>query len=78
MFLCLSICLNTLVLGLHQVIVLGKFTAWLALPMLWAINNAGRQWARCSEYVLVRTALYICCLMSGANQSPKRLHYSRV
>lgn len=43
MFLCLSICLNAVVLGLHQVIVIGKFTAWLALPMLWAINNAGER-----------------------------------
>eukprot|EP00775_Hariotina_reticulata_P006654 gene6654-6879_t len=40
MFLCLSICLNTLCLGLHQVYVFRTLTAWLCLPMLWAIYNA--------------------------------------
>ena len=39
-FLYLSICINTLVLGLHQVYVFKALTAWLALPMLWAIYNA--------------------------------------
>eukprot|EP00879_Flechtneria_rotunda_P011197 GHRR01011695.1.p1 GENE.GHRR01011695.1~~GHRR01011695.1.p1 ORF type:complete len:695 (+),score=198.24 GHRR01011695.1:342-2426(+) len=40
MFLCLSLCINTLVLGLHQVFVFKALRAWLALPMLWAIYNA--------------------------------------
>lgn len=40
MFLCLSLCINTLVLGLHQVYVYRTLAAWLALPMLWAIYNA--------------------------------------
>uniref|UniRef100_A0A383V9F4 Glycosyltransferase 2-like domain-containing protein n=1 Tax=Tetradesmus obliquus TaxID=3088 RepID=A0A383V9F4_TETOB len=40
MALCLSLCANTLVLGLHQVYVYQALTAWLALPMLWALYNA--------------------------------------
>ena len=32
---CLSICINTLVLGLRQVFVLKTVTGWLALPCLW-------------------------------------------
>lgn len=40
MFVCLNICINTLVLGLHQVFVMRTLTAWIALPCLWAIYNA--------------------------------------
>jgi hypothetical protein len=40
MFLCLSVCMNTLVLGLRQVFVAKTLTAWIALPCLWAVYNA--------------------------------------
>lgn len=39
-WLCLSICMHTIVLGLHEVFVLRSFTAWLALPCLWAVYNS--------------------------------------
>lgn len=35
----MSICTNTLILGLHQVFVIKRLTAWLALPMLWSLYN---------------------------------------
>jgi hypothetical protein len=34
-FIYLSICINTLVLGLRQVFVLRTIQPWLALPCLW-------------------------------------------
>lgn len=40
MSLCLSLCLNIIVLGLHQAFVYGALTGWLMLPILWAIYNA--------------------------------------
>ncbi len=40
MFLCLSLSLNTIMLGIHEAYTLGAFSAWLALPMIWAIYNA--------------------------------------
>jgi hypothetical protein len=40
MSLCLSLCLHTIVLGLHQGYVQGRLTGWLLLPMLWATYNA--------------------------------------
>lgn len=40
MFICLSICINTIILGLHQVFVFKGMTAWLALPVLWSIYNS--------------------------------------
>ena len=39
-FFYLSICINTLVLGLRQVFVLRMVNAWLGLPILWAVYNA--------------------------------------
>jgi hypothetical protein len=40
MSLYLSLCLNTIVLGLHQAYVRGALTGWVMLPILWAIYNA--------------------------------------
>lgn len=40
MFFALSICLNTLVLGVHEAIRGRGISAWLALPCLWAVYNA--------------------------------------
>lgn len=40
MSLCLSLCLNTIVLGLHQAYTRGGLTGWLMVPIFWAVYNA--------------------------------------
>lgn len=39
MSLVMSLCLNTIVLGLHQAYVRGALTGWLMLPIIWAVYN---------------------------------------